>query len=320
MKFFYFILQGIVQGLTEFLPVSASGHLVIIQHILGISNNNIFVNTLLHTGTLLALILAYHKLILRLFRAVFTIIGDMVMGRYRFSEMNEDENLLVMLLIGFIPLFLLFIPLPFSNGLDAVDIAAMLTNKNAYFIITGISTTVTGILLLLGYFSSNMTEKLYKKRGIVRKKGAGRRYLNVIDVISMGMVQMFSAIFPGLSRLVSVYVVGEMRGINRQKALDYAFLSSIPTITAAAIIECKQMIHTENILKAEKLLPLILGIVISAAVGLFSISFARWILKKKTVRYFVFYSIIVGIVITVISVIELKSGVNVFTGKYLVFI
>lgn len=319
MNIFYLIIQGIVQGLTEFLPISSSGHLVIVQHIAGNNNNNFFINIMLHMGALLALTIAYRKLIIRLFHAVFTIIGDMIMGRFHWTEMKEDENLLVMLLIGFLPLLLLFVPLPFSGGLNAINIAEILTNNNAYFIITGISMIVTGVMLVLGYLSNDMTEKLYKKRGIVRKKGAGRRFLNVIDVLSMGIAQMFSAIFPGLSRLASVFVIGEMRGINRQKALDYAFLTAIPTITVAVVMEGRRAFLSENI-QSEIMLPLILGIVISAVTGLFAISVFKWILKKKNIVLFIVYGLVVGIVITVISVTELKSGINLFTGKYLVFL
>ncbi len=320
MNIFYLIIQGIVQGLTEFLPISSSGHLVIVQHITENNNNNFFINIMLHMGALLALTIAYHKLIIRLFHAVFTIICDMIMGRFHWTEMNEDENLLVMLLIGFLPLLLLFVPLPFSGGLNAMNIAEILTNNNAYLIITGISMMVTGVMLVLGYLSNDMTEKLYKKRGIVRKKGAGRRFLNVIDVLSMGMAQMFSAIFPGLSRIASVFVIGEMRGINKQKALDYAFLTAIPTISAAVIIEGKSAFQSDS-MKTEIMLPLILGIVISAVTGLFAISFFKWILKKKkNIVLFVLYGLVVGTVITVISVTELKSGINLFTGKYLVFL
>ncbi len=319
MNIFYLIIQGIVQGLTEFLPISSSGHLVIVQHITGNNNDNFFINIMLHMGALLALTIAYHKLIIRLFRAVFTIIGDMIMGRFHWTEMNEDENLLVMLLIGFLPLLLLFVPLPFSGGLNAINIAEILTNNNAYFIITGISMIITGVMLVLGYLSNNMTEELYKKRGIVRKKGAGRRFLNVIDVLSMGVAQMFSAIFPGLSRITSIFVIGEMRGINKQKSLDYAFLTAIPTIITAVVIEGNNAFHHESI-PSEIILPLILGIVISAVTGLFAISVFKWILKKKNLILFVLYCLIVGIAITVISVIELKSGMNLFTGKYLVFL
>ena len=319
MNIFHIIIRGIIQGLTEFLPVSSSGQLVIMEHISGHENNSLFFNTMLHTGVLIALIVAYRKLIVRLFHAILTIIFDIIMGRYRWSEMNEDENLLIMLIISYVPLTLLFVPLPFSGGLNATDVAQILMEKNAYLLITGISTIVTGILLVLGYLSNDMTDKLYKKRGIVRRKGAGRRYLNVIDSLSMGTAQLFAIVFPGLSRMVSVFVMGEMRGINKQKAMDYAFLTSIPAIVMATVLEGNHTLHSDTF-RSDMLLPLAFGIAISAVTGLFTVTFLKWILKKKSVRFFVFYNIIIGIAITAVSIIELNNGINLFTGKYLVFI
>lgn len=121
MSIFDAIIQGIVQGLTEFLPVSSSGHLAISQHILGVDEGNLFFNVMLHLGTLLAVIAVYYKLIGKLIIAFFTLIRDIVTGKYRWSKMTEEQNLVVMLIIGLIPLFLLFIPLPFGNGLTAKD-------------------------------------------------------------------------------------------------------------------------------------------------------------------------------------------------------
>ena len=68
MSFFEAIIQGIFQGLTEFLPVSSSGHLSILQHIMGITDNNLFFNVMLHLGTLVAVCAFYHKLIFRLIK------------------------------------------------------------------------------------------------------------------------------------------------------------------------------------------------------------------------------------------------------------
>ena len=98
MSIFDAIIQGIVQGLTEFLPVSSSGHLAISQHILGVDEGNLFFNVMLHLGTLLAVIAVYYKLIGKLIIAFFTLIRDIVTGRYRWSKMTEEQNLVVMLI------------------------------------------------------------------------------------------------------------------------------------------------------------------------------------------------------------------------------
>ena len=82
------IIQGIVQGLTEFLPVSSSGHLSITQHILGATENNLFFNVMLHVGTLVAVVAFYHKLIWSLIKEFFSLVKDVFTGKFNCKEMN----------------------------------------------------------------------------------------------------------------------------------------------------------------------------------------------------------------------------------------
>ena len=108
------IIQGVVQGLTEFLPVSSSGHLAITQHILGAGTgeSNLFFNVMLHVGTLVAVVAFYHKLVWDLIKEFILMIKDIFTGKFKWSKMNYNRNLVVMLIIGLIPLFLLFLPIP----------------------------------------------------------------------------------------------------------------------------------------------------------------------------------------------------------------
>lgn len=90
--------------------------------------------------------------------------------------------------------------------------------------------------------------------------------MNVIDALSIGMAQLFAAIFPGISRSGSTLAVGELRGLNKQKALDYAFVLGIPSIIAAALLEGKDAIK-EGAVTSDMILPVIVGVIISAIVG-----------------------------------------------------
>lgn len=318
MNVFDAIIQGIVQGLTEFLPVSSSGHLAISQHILGVDESNLFFNVMLHVGTLLAVIVVYHKLIIRLFFAFLKMVQDIVTGKYRWSKMDEDQNLVVMLVVGLIPLFILFLPLPFSGGLTAKDLAEIWSGNSGYLIVVGISLIATSILLILGSCANKLTEKSYKARGIVRKKGAGRLHLNVIDALSIGMAQLFAAIFPGISRSGSTLAVGELRGINKQKSLDYAFVLGIPSIIAAALLEGNDAIKADAV-TSDMILPVIVGMIFSAIVGFVAILLFKWMLKKDRMYIFAIYTAVVGLIITIICCIELNTGSNIFTGEPLVF-
>ncbi len=318
MNIFEAIIQGIVQGLTEFLPISSSGHLAISQHILGVGQGNLFFNVMLHIGTLIAVVVVYWRLILRLFSAAFELIKKIVQRKFKWNEMSQDENMVVMLVVGLIPLFLLFVPLPFSQGLTPKDLAQLWSGSSGYLIIVGLSLIITSVLLTLGNSANKITEKAYKVRGVVRKKGAGRHHMNVIDSLSIGVAQMFAAVFPGLSRSGTTLAVGQLRGINKQKALDYTFVLGIPSILAAALLEGSEAVSTGSI-TPEMILPVIVGVISSAVVGLFAILLFKWMLKSDKMYIFVIYTAIMGVIMVIVSCIELSSGVNIFTGEPLVF-
>lgn len=318
MSIFEAIVQGIVQGLTEFLPVSSSGHLAISQHILGVQQGNLFFNVMLHLGTLLAVIAVYHKLIGRLIVACVGMVKDIIARKYSWNKMNEDQNLVVMLIIGLLPLFLLFMPLPFSKGLNAMDVAEIWSGHSGYLIVTGLSLITTSILLTLGSKANKMTEKRFKARGIVRKDGLGRHHLNVIDALSIGVAQMFAAIFPGISRSGSTLAVGEMRGINKQRALDYSFVLGVPSVLAAAILEYKDA-ASAGAVTGTMVPAVIAGVITSAITGFIAIMLFRWMLQKDRMYIFSIYTAIVGAVIIIISLIELATGSNIFTGEVLTF-
>lgn len=313
------IIQGVVQGLTEFLPVSSSGHLAISQHIMGVSEGNLFFNVMLHIGTLLAVVVVYHKLIGRLFVGLFKIIKNIVTRKYEWNKMDEDQNLVIMLIVGLIPLFLLFVPLPFSHGLTAKDLAEIWSGKSGYLVIVGISLITTSVLLTLGNYANKLTEKAYRAKGIVKKSGGGRYHLNVIDALSIGVAQMFAAIFPGISRSGSTLAVGELRGINKQKALDYTFVLGIPSILAAALMEGKQAAEAGHITN-EMILPVMFGVTVSAFVGFGAILLFKWMLRKDRMYIFAIYTAVVGIIVVIIGCVELSMGVNIFTGESLVFV
>ena len=106
------VIQGVIQGATEFLPVSSSGHLSISQHIFGIELPGILFDIMLHLGTLVAVVFVYRGLIWRLIKEFFSLLGDVFRGRFKWADMSPDRRLIFMLIIGLLPLFLLFLPIP----------------------------------------------------------------------------------------------------------------------------------------------------------------------------------------------------------------
>ncbi len=311
------IVQGVVQGLTEFLPVSSSGHLAISQHILGVTDSNLFFNVMLHVGTLIAVLIVYRKTVAELIKGFISIISDISKRKFSFKKMSHSQNLVCMLALGLVPLFLLFIPIPGSGGLNAKELAEIWSGGTGYFIVVGISLLFTSILLTVGIAANGITER--KARASHIKKGhAGRSRLNAPDALCVGAAQLFAAIFPGLSRSGSTLAVGELRGLNKKTALDYSFVLGIPSILAAALLEGKDAIFSGEIQQIE-IIPLIVGVAVSAVVGALAIFLFKWMLAKDRMYIFVIYTAAAAIAVIIISVVELNSGVNIFTGKELVF-
>lgn len=308
------IIQGIVQGLTEFLPVSSSGHLAITQHILGSGGeSNLFFNVMLHVGTLVAVVAFYYKLIWSLIKEFFLMIKDIFTGKFRWSKMNYERNLIMMLIIGLIPLFLLFAPIP-GTDMKLKDIADVLS-ANPVLIVTGFSLLLTSVLLVVGihFNKRNCNIKHKHLKGASSNCTTGKESYNVIDAVLVGVTQVCAALLPGLSRSGSTLAVGEMRGINKQKALDFTFVLGIPSILAAALLEGVDSVSSPQGINIDPVV-LIVGVVVSAVVGYLSIVIFKWFLKSDKMSIFAIYTAVVGIAIIVISLIEINTGVNLFTG------
>ena len=305
------IIQGIIQGLTEFLPVSSSGHLAIAQHFFGMTEDNLFFSVMLHIGTLAAVVGVYIKLIAGLLKEFGLMVKDIFTGKFRWSTMNTKRNMVMMLIIGLLPLFLLFIPIP-GTDMNIKDLADMFA-RSGFFIVVGLSLLVTSTLLFVGDRINRKTVSLYSESKGDKSGTPGRKKYNVVDALVVGVTQCIAAIFPGISRSGSTLAASEMRGINKQAALDYSFLLGTPAIVAAALLEGKDALFPEG---GEKVtidyFPVIIGMVVAAVVGFFAIKLFKWLLKTDRMYIFMIYTAVVGVIITVVSIIELSTGTNLF--------
>ena len=207
----------------------------------------------------------------------------------------------------------------FGTDMKVKDLADMFS-KSGYFIVVGISLLVTSLLLFIGDLKNKHTVKVYQEKGMLKDGAAGRKKYNVLDAITVGITQCFAALFPGVSRSGSTLVASELRGINKQAALDYSFLRGTPAIVAAAIIEGKDALFPKDGQSVSiDYLPVIVGMIIAALVGFFAIKLFKWLLKTDRMYVFIIYTAIVGAAITTISIIELTNGTNIITGQPLVF-
>lgn len=306
------ILEGIIQGATEFLPVSSSGHLSLSQHFLGLQTPGLFFDVMLHLGTLIAVIAVYYKLVGRLLCELVFLIRDLFTGKFRASGMNEDRRLLLMLILGLVPLFLLFVPVP-GTGMKLKDFADKWATDGD-IIIEGCSLIVTGILLTLGIFAMHRTAAKHRT-GPGSRPYAGRKEFRAGDALTVGLVQCVAALFPGLSRSGSTLSAGLMRGINRKTALDYSFVIGIPSILAAALLELKDAAAQP----VGDIGPILAGIITAAVVGFLAIKLLRWMVSTNKLGVFVAYTLILGAVTVILGIVEHRTGVNIATGALLQF-
>ncbi len=306
------IIQGIIQGATEFLPVSSSGHLSVSQHIFGIELPGILFDIMLHLGTLCAVIFVYRKLVWRLIKEFISLCGDVIHRKFKWNEMSHDRRLLMMLVIGLLPLFLLFLPIP-GTGMMVKDFSEMLASDSG-MVAEGLALLATSALLFLGIAANKRMkrEKTVLNRAGERVPAQGRKKIHTIDALIIGFTQCLAAIFPGLSRSGSTLSAGLLRGINQQAALDYSFVLGIPSIAAAALVSLKDLGTEAEAIGAGAL---IAGMITAAVVGFLAIKLLRWIVTTNKLQIFAYYTLIAGGVVTILGIVEHIMGQNLFTGR-----
>ena len=309
MNIFDAIIQGIIQGLTEFLPVSSSGHLSLSQHILGVEmNGSLFFNVMLHLGTLVAVLAVYYKLVWRLICAFFNMIKDLFTGKFRWRTMDYDRRLVLMLIIGLLPLLCFFIPVP-GTGRTIKDFFELWATDSD-IIIEGICFLITGLLLTFGIRKAKTTGRRYDSKLGKKSPEKGRMEYTVGDALSVGFMQGFAAL-PGVSRSGSTLSVALMRGINKQKALDYSFVLGIPAVLGASLLEFKDAVDSGASFDT---LPIVVGVITAAVVGFLAIKLFKWLLATDKLSIFAWYTLILGTVVTIVGIVERIQGTNLFNG------
>lgn len=280
------IILGIVQGVTEFLPISSSGHLSLFQHFLGVSGEgSLLFSVLLHLGTLIAVFIVFHKTIFELVVEAFALIKDIFTGKFKYKELKGKKKMLVMFFFSCLPLLLLLIPV--GNDLKLMDVLGGLSEDDS-ILVEGICFLLTGCLLLTSTYISN-TRKL-------------TREVNTTDSLAIGLAQAFAAGFPGISRSGSTISTGMICGVSKEYMVEYSFILGIPAIIVANIVEFKDAVEAGAQLEV---LPTIVGIIVAAVVGVACIKLLQWILKKDMWKYFGFYCLVIGVFTIICSVIGL---------------
>ncbi len=264
------IVLGLVQGVAEFLPISSSGHLSLLQHFFGLEEIDALYNILLHFATLIAVFVVYWRDVADMVVEFFRMIGSLFIreeGRTR-GNPPEARRMVLLLVLGTLPLFLV---LPFDDaveglGTNPVFVSAMLL--------------VTGCILFLS-----------DRYGGGRKTG---RTATVKDVLLVGVAQG-AATIPGLSRSGTTISAGMALGFERNFAVRFSFLLSLPAVLGATLLKVVKAAQAGEF--DMELLPMYLtGMVVAGVVGYFSISLVKLLASKGKFGMFAYYCWIAGAV------------------------
>lgn len=276
MSYLEAIILGFVQGATEFLPVSSSGHLALLQHFFKIDGDRVLIfSVILHIGTLVSVFIMYWKDIWALLKELYLTFKDIFTGRGLRLKERPVRKLGFMIIWATIPTVII--------GLVFNDFLTSLNNKLWAIAIGWI---ITGFLL---YYA----EKLGGNRNDIEK-------MNFRNGFFIGILQGI-AICPGISRSGSTMVGGLTVGLKRDFAVKFAFLISIPSIMGAAVLEIPEAIKYSN--TGLDLGPIIVGAIVSAICGILAIKAMIKVVVDQKLKLFSYYVWVLGIIVLAYSLI-----------------
>lgn len=258
------LLLGILQGVTEFLPVSSSGHLALARALLGRElMPGITFEIVVHFGSFCSIVVYFRSRITGIIRDV---LGSFSPEGIRTKRFMHDYNtrFSMIILLSMIPAMIVGFTLKDQIGqlfLNPVFVSGMLL--------------VTGTLLFLTRFVKNPVSDVDVKRGLL-----------------MGVAQAF-AIIPGISRSGSTISVGLFSGINRNSVADFSFLMVLPVLAGAMLLEVLEVMETG--IEYADVLNLVAGFLASFIAGYFSLKYLIILLKREKFHYFSYYCWAVGI-------------------------
>lgn len=278
------IIMGIIQGATEFLPVSSSGHLAIFRNIFHMNTDTgILFDILLHLGTLVAIIIIYRRDIGELLIEGFTILGLVFVNIGRFiNNLYKTKKKKKYVKIATTPYRRFVILVLFSTFITmciALPFEHFIGNAGNTLLIPGICLVVTSAVL---YIADNLK--------VGNKNASTATYK---DSVMVGLAQG-AATLPGLSRSGSTIAAGLACGFTREFAVKYSFIMSIPTILGACILELPDLASAK--LSGGEIFNYIVGMIVAGVVGFVCIKFMLRIVKTNKFKGFSIYCLCAGLI------------------------
>ncbi|MDO4553315.1 MAG: undecaprenyl-diphosphate phosphatase [Bacillota bacterium] len=264
LTWFEGIFLGLVQGLAEFLPISSSGHLAALQYIFGIEGESVLLfAVLLHVGTLFSLLAVYYKDLWELLKELCFTIKDLCTGKGLRINCNETRRLGFMIIAATIPTAI--IGLLFNDFFSSA--------YNSMYVVAG-GLVFTGVLLMVA-------DRMGRKG---RRKDV--RTMKFRNAVLVGIFQGI-AILPGVSRSGSTLFGGLFGGLNRELAVRFAFLISVPSILGAVILEAPEAFEAGMDLSL--LGPVMAGMAVAAVSGFVAIKTMIKVVSRGKLSYFSYY-------------------------------
>jgi len=268
------IVLGIIQGITEFLPISSTGHLTVTGRLMGlISAENpehwtAFI-AVIQLGTLVSILIYFRKDILNILTDFFK---DNLFSRLKYSEQSGNSKMGWMIIIGTIPVVII--------GLSLKPVIEGEFTKNLYVIASSL------ILLAIILAFAEKTAKFKKEM----------KDITIKDSLIIGICQSF-ALIPGSSRSGTTITGGLFLGLKRETAARFSFLLSIPAVFASGLLELYESL---KYLQGDMILNLVVSTIVSGVCGYIAIDFLLKFLKKNTTFLFVWYRIAAGVFILIL--------------------
>lgn len=275
MTFLQSILLGLIQGVAEFLPISSSGHLAVLQNVFNLQTaeeGHMFFDVLLHFGTLISIMIVYWKDIVYI---VSDTVGLVRSSHDTFPEQRTEHpgaRMLLMLFFGTLPLFII---LPFHDSLE------QLYYKTGFI---GAAFLLNGCLLYV-------SDRIVPGRG-------NERSMRIRDALLIGCAQAVATI-PGISRSGSTITAGIATGQSRPFAMKYSLLMSIPAVLGANLLSLIKALKAG--VEWSNFPAYLIGMIVSIVVGYFSIILLQRLLKKGKFGNFAYYMWGIGVVTLIAS-------------------
>ncbi len=276
------ILMGIIQGVTEFLPVSSSGHLALFKILFGIEDVGLLFDVILHLGTLIAIFAVYYKDIWKMIVAGIGIIGDAcknigiffnnlmhgTKGGYHHVICNGYRKFAMLVIVSTIP-----------TGVIGVLASGLIEQAAKLLIVPGACLILTAVLLFIADHSKG-GEKLPKQ-------------VTYSNAFMIGIAQGVATL-PGLSRSGTTITACLLSGFNRKFAVKYSFIMSIPAVLGSLVFELSDLSAVS--FTSTEIIYYLVGMVVAAVVGYICIKTMLYVVRQKKFTGFAIYCLIVGVI------------------------